>query len=56
MLYRCTQANTTDDLAETLKKLDARLPHATVGELISVLMYRGHSFAGLEWSDRFRPS
>jgi hypothetical protein len=55
MLYRCTQANTTDEVAETLKKLDARLPHATVGELTSVLMYRGHSFAGLEWSDRFRP-
>src|SRR5439155_24286257 len=55
MLYRCTAADTDDEIAAVLKKLDSMNSNASVGELTSVLMYRGHSFAGLEWSDRFRP-
>jgi hypothetical protein len=55
MLYRATNADTTDFLTSVLTKFDQVNPHATVGELMSVLMYRGHSFAGLEWADRFQP-
>jgi hypothetical protein len=55
MLYRAWQTETVDDLEVVLKKFDALHPHASVGELMSVLMYRGHSFAGLEWGDRYQP-
>src|ERR1700748_3135757 len=55
MLYRAASAGTEEDLCAVLKKLDSINPHATVGELTSVLMYRGHSFAGLEWADRYQP-
>src|SRR2546423_4619507 len=55
MLYRSTSAETADEMCGVLKKLDSMNPHASVGELTSVLMYRGHSFAGLEWADRFQP-
>jgi hypothetical protein len=55
MLFRARSADLVDDLATVLKKFDSRNPHARLGELLSVLMYRGHSFAGLEWGDRFRP-
>ncbi len=55
MLYRAKHADTADYLCTVLKKFDQVNPHATVGELMSVIMYRGHSFAGLEWADRFQP-
>ena len=55
MLFRADHVAADDDLCSVLKKFDAMNPHARVGELLSVLMYRGHSFAGLEWADRFRP-
>jgi hypothetical protein len=55
LLFRARTAELVDDLAEVLKKFDARNPHATVNELMSVMMYRGHSFAGIEWGDRFQP-
>ena len=55
MLFRAGRADATDYLCGVLKKFDASHPHATVGELMGVLMYRGHSFGGLEWSDRFQP-
>ena len=55
MLFRADHVDADDDLSAVLKKFDAMNPHAKVGELLSVLMYRGHSFAGLEWGDRFRP-
>jgi hypothetical protein len=55
MLFRATHADTADDLCTVLKKFDALFPHAKEQELLSVLMYRGHSFAGLEWGDRFQP-
>jgi hypothetical protein len=55
MLFRARSADLVDDLATVLKKFDARNHQARMGELLSVLMYRGHSFAGLEWGDRFQP-
>ncbi|HEX3357398.1 MAG TPA: hypothetical protein VHS31_10545, partial [Tepidisphaeraceae bacterium] len=55
MLYRAWAADTANEFCAALKKFDALNPHATVGELLGVLMYRGHSFAGLEWADRFQP-
>ena len=55
MLYRATNADTADELYQVLRKFDAVNPHGSVGELMNVLMYRGHSFAGLEWGDRFQP-
>jgi hypothetical protein len=55
MLFRAQRSNSADYLCNVLRKLDKIKPQATVGELMSVLMYRGHSFAGLEWSDRFQP-
>ena len=53
MLFRSTHANTADEMRTALKKFDSITPNATVGELMGALMYRGHSFAGLEWGDRF---
>jgi hypothetical protein len=55
MLYRASRTDAVDDLAAVLKKVNANHPQPSVGELMSVLMYRGHSFAGLEWADRFQP-
>jgi hypothetical protein len=56
MLFR---AGELGDMAEeervALVKFDATHPHATEQELLGNLMYRGHSFAGLEWSDRYQP-
>lgn len=55
MLFRASSAGTVDEMVGVLKKIDAIHPKATVGELMSVLMYRGHAFAGMEWADRFQP-
>jgi hypothetical protein len=55
MLFRADHAETDDDLYAVLRKFNAIHPHATSGELMNVLLYRGHSFAGLEWGDRFQP-
>jgi hypothetical protein len=55
MLYRSASAGTEDEMCAALRKFDALTPHATMGELLGMLMYRGHSFAGLEWDDRFQP-
>jgi hypothetical protein len=55
VLYRATRVDAMDDLAAVLKKFDAAHPQASMGELLGVMMYRGHSFAGLEWADRFQP-
>jgi hypothetical protein len=38
-----------------LQRMNAIKPQATMAEIMSVLMYRGHSFGGLEWADRFQP-
>ena len=55
MLFRATQADAIDELCAALKRFDAIRPNATMGELMGALMYRGHSFAGMEWSDRYQP-
>jgi hypothetical protein len=55
MLYRAVQGDAVDSLVDVLKRFDQVQPKATVGQLMSVIMYRGHSFAGLEWSDRYIP-
>jgi hypothetical protein len=55
LLFRARTAELVDDLTAVLKKFDERNPHATVNELMGVMMYRGHSFAGIEWGDRFQP-
>ena len=55
MLDRARQSGATDQLAESLHRFNAAHSEATVGELMGELMYRGHSFAGLEWADRFQP-
>jgi hypothetical protein len=55
MLFRARKVELVDDLRAVLKRFDAHNPHANTNELMSVLMYRGHSFAGIEWGDRFRP-
>jgi hypothetical protein len=54
ILFRTWKAGAIDDLSGALKNFDAVHPHATVQELMSVLMYRGHSYGGLEWDDRYR--
>jgi len=56
ILYRVSQSDSAEQEATVLRAFDALHPHASVTELMSVLMYRGHSFAGLEWSDRFQPA
>jgi hypothetical protein len=56
MLFRASRVEVADEMANSLRRFDAILPHATVGELMSPLMYRGHSFGGLEWSDRYLPT
>jgi hypothetical protein len=55
LLFRARTAELVDELAAVLKKADARNRHATVNELMGVMMYRGHSFGGIEWGDRFQP-
>jgi hypothetical protein len=55
MLFRAEFTGRTEDLCAALKRFDTVHPRATVGELMSAMMYRGHSFAGLEWDDRYQP-
>jgi hypothetical protein len=55
MLYRAGRADQTAQLKTVLKRFDANYPHASVPQLMGVLVYRGHSFAGLEWGDRYQP-
>lgn len=54
MLFRAKVANTVEDIRAALIKFDSIYPQATPSELMGALMYRGHSFAGLEWADRFQ--
>jgi hypothetical protein len=55
ILMRASKAGMDDELSAALKRFDAMNPHASVQSLMDALMYRGHFFAGLEWSDRFEP-
>ena len=55
MLYRALATGTVDDLCAAIKKFDAVYPRATGPELIDVIMYKGHSFGGVGWDDRYQP-
>jgi hypothetical protein len=55
MLFRAISTDTIDELYAALKKFDAIHPRATVPEMMGALMYRGHSFGGLGWDDRYQP-
>jgi hypothetical protein len=55
MLYRASRGDMLEPLGVVLERFSANHPQATQGELMGVLMYRGHSFAGAEWADRFQP-
>lgn len=56
MLWRAIQGGMADDLVTTLKRFDTNYLSASQAELLGALMYRGHSFAGLEFPDRFQPA
>lgn len=55
MLYRNMSAGATNELVTILKRFDTQNPKATVTQLMGALMYRAHSFAGVEWADRYHP-
>ena len=55
MLFRAAQAKTIDQLGVVLERFSKANPESSVSDLMDVLMYRGHSFAGFEWADRFDP-
>jgi len=55
MLFRMETAETIQQQKEVLHRLNGLNPHASMADEMSVLMYRGHSFAGIEWADRFLP-
>lgn len=55
MLYRAHTAGMLPELAEVLRRFDRLSPASTPELLMGVLVYRGHSFSGIEWADRFQP-
>jgi hypothetical protein len=55
MLFRATRGDMVDQLGVVLGRLNEVKPNATISDLMSVLVYRGHSFGGLEWADRYQP-
>jgi hypothetical protein len=55
MLFRATRGDMVDQLAVVLQRLNEIKPNATLAELMGAMMYRGHSFGGLEWADRYQP-
>lgn len=56
MLYRASAAGTLESLATVLRRFDTIHSNATLGQLMDVLMYRGHSFGAAEWGDRYQTS
>jgi hypothetical protein len=55
MLFRATRGNMVDQLGVVLQRFSQNNPNATLGTLMNSIMYRGHSFGGLEWADRYQP-
>jgi hypothetical protein len=55
MLFRAVKSNTVAELVEAVARFDRLNPQATTAQLMGNLMYRGHSFAGIEWADRYQP-
>src|SRR5205814_923905 len=54
ILCRAQQGEMLEALGTVLDRLDIASPNAELAYLMGALMYRGHSFAGLEWPDRFQ--
>ncbi len=55
MLFRTSRCGAVKELAVALRRLSNFKPNASMQDLMDVLMYRNHSFAGLEWSDSYLP-
>ena len=53
VLYRAEAAGMLDAYKTVVRRAEQRGPVTSVERLMEVLVYRGHSFAGIEWSDRF---
>lgn len=56
MLFRADRSSATEQLCDAMSKFSATHPSANVTELMGAIMYRGHSFAGFEWADRYQPT
>lgn len=52
-LFRAMQAGTADQQCEVLRRFDRITPRASLERLMGVFVYRGHFFAGFDWSDRY---
>ncbi len=52
-LFRATQAGTADEQCEVLRRFDRITPRASVDRVMGAFVYRGHFFAGFDWSDRY---
>lgn len=52
-MFRSKHAGTVADQCEVLRRLDRITPQASLERLMGVFVYRGHCFAGLDWSDRY---
>jgi len=50
MLDRARESDTLEQLIDAVCRFDAAHPRASVSQLMGVLMYRGHSYGGLEWA------
>jgi hypothetical protein len=55
MLHRAADGDAVDQMCAALQRFDQTHPDATISELMGSIAYRGHSFAGLEWADRYQP-
>jgi len=53
ILYRVRESRQIFQLGTVLERFDKFEPQASLSDLMDVLMYRGHFFAGLEWADRY---
>jgi hypothetical protein len=54
MLDRAWRGDTAEQLSEAVRRFDVNHPQAPLPELMGAIMYRGHSFGGLEWGDRYQ--
>lgn len=52
-MFRTKHAGTVADQCEVLRRLDRITPQASLERLMGVFVYRGHFFAGFDWSDRY---
>lgn len=52
-MFRAKQAGTVAEQCEVLRRLDRITPRAPLERLMGAFVYRGHFFAGFDWSDRY---